>query len=180
VRRTDLDGRFVFLWIAFNAAYSVQLDDGGHLSERTAFRTFLRRLVERDPAQRISDLVWLEFGASIRGLLDNRYVFQDFWDYQNGLITEEAWKQKFQSANRAAKRALAAQKTGDVLGIVLSRIYTLRNQLVHGGSTWAGKTNREQLRDCVRFMERLVPLVIAVLMDTPHEPWGPVAFPVVD
>jgi hypothetical protein len=180
VRRTDLDGRFVFLWIAFNAAYSVQLDDGGHLSERTAFRTFLRRLVERDPAQRISDLVWLEFGASIRGLLDNRYVFQDFWDYQNGLITEEAWKQKFQNANRAAKRALAAQKTGDVLGIVLSRIYTLRNQLVHGGSTWAGKTNREQLRDCVRFMERLVPLVIAVLMDTPHEPWGPVAFPVVD
>jgi hypothetical protein len=112
--------------------------------------------------------------------LDNRYVFQDFWDYQNGLITEEAWKQKFQNANRAAKRALAAQKTGDVLGIVLSRIYTLRNQLVHGGSTWAGKTNREQLRDCVRFMERLVPLVIAVLMDTPHEPWGPVAFPVVD
>jgi len=29
-------------------------------------------------------------------------------------------------------------------------------------------------------MEHLVPLVIDVLMDSPHEIWGPVAFPVVD
>lgn len=179
-RRSDADGRFVFLWIAFNAAYSVQLDDGGHLSERAAFRTFLRRLIERDLSGRIAELVWLEFGASIRGLLDNRYVFQDFWDFQNGLISEEVWKRNFQNANRAAKRALAAQKTGDVLGIVLSRIYTLRNQIVHGGSTWGGATNRDQLRDCLRFMERFVPLVVGVLMDAPDQPWGPVAFPVVD
>jgi hypothetical protein len=36
------------------------------------------------------------------------------------------------------------------------------------------------MRDCLRFMERLVPLVIDVLMDAPDAPWGPVAFPVVD
>ena len=38
---------------------------------------------------------------------------------------------------------------GTVLSIVLSRIYTLRNQLVHGGATWDSSVNREQLRDCV-------------------------------
>ena len=179
-RRSDSDGRFIFLWIAFNAAYAVQIDDGGRLSERLAFRTFLRRLIDRDPTGRIANLVWQEFGASIRGLLENRYVFQDYWDFQNGLTTEEEWKRRFVNANRAAKRALAAQQTGSVLGIVLSRIYTLRNQLVHGGATWGGGTNREQLRDCLRFMEHLVPLVIDVLMDSPHEIWGPVAFPVVD
>lgn len=179
-RRSDADGRFVFLWIAFNAAYAVQFDDSGRLSERAAFRTFLRRLLERDPKGRIAELVWQEFGASIRGLLDNRYVFQDFWDFQNGLMTEEAWKRNFQNANRSAKRALSAQQTGTVLGIVLSRIYTLRNQLVHGGATWGSGMNREQMRDCLRFMERLVPLVIDVLMDSPHEVWGPVAFPVIE
>ena len=67
-----------------------------------------------------------------------------------------------------------------MLGIVLGRIYTLRNQIVHGGATWGSSLNREQMRDCLRFMERLVPLVIDVLMDAPDEPWGPVAFPVVD
>jgi hypothetical protein len=95
-------------------------------------------------------------------------------------MTEEAWKRNFQNANRSAKRALSAQQTGTVLGIVLSRIYTLRNQLVHGGATWGSGMNREQMRDCLRFMERLVPLVIDVLMDSPHEVWGPVAFPVIE
>ena len=179
-RRTDGDARFLFLWIAFNAAYAVQFDEGGRLSERAAFRTFLRQLLERDPRGRIADLVWQEFGGSIRGLLDNRFVFQDFWDFQNGLIREDEWKRRFTNANRAARRALANQHTGTVLGIVLGRIYTLRNQIVHGGATWGGSLNREQMRDCLRFMERLVPLVIDVLMDAPDVPWGPVAFPVVE
>ena len=179
-RRTDGDARFLFLWIAFNAAYAVQFDEGGRLSERAAFRTFLRQLLERDPRGRIADLVWQEFGGSIRGLLDNRFVFQDFWDFQNGLIREDEWKRRFTNANRAARRALANQHTGTVLGIVLGRIYTLRNQIVHGGATWGGSLNREQMRDCLRFMERVVPLVIDVLMDAPDVPWGPVAFPVVE
>jgi hypothetical protein len=67
-----------------------------------------------------------------------------------------------------------------VLGIVLARIYTLRNQLVHGGATWGGGLNRGQMRDCLRFMQRFVPIVIDVLMDAPDAAWGPVAFPVVD
>ena len=45
-----------------------------------------------------------------------------------------------------------------MLSIVLSRIYVLRNQLVHGGATWGSSVNREQLRDCTRFMAKLVPL----------------------
>jgi hypothetical protein len=179
-RRSDADGRFIFLWIAFNAAYAVQFDDGGRLSERVAFRTFLLRLLERDPKGRIADLIWQEFGASIRGLLENRFLFQDFWDFQNGLIAEAEWKRRFANANRAAKRALATQQTGTVLGIVLARIYALRNQIVHGGATWGSEVNREQMRDCLRFIERLVPLVIDVLMDAPDADWGPVAFAVVD
>ena len=179
-RRSDADGRFVFLWIAFNAAYAVQFDEGGRLSEQTAFRTFLRRLLERDDKGRIAELVWQEFAASIRGLLDNPFVFQEFWDFQNGRITEEEWKRRFSITKRAARRALSMQQTGAVLGIVLARIYTLRNQLVHGGATWGGGVNRGQMRDCLRFMERFVPIVIDVLMDAPDAAWGPVAFPVID
>ena len=59
-----------------------------------------------------------------------------------------------------------------MLSIVLSRIYTLRNQLIHGGATWNGSVNREQLRDCVNLMGKLVPLVIEVMMDHPGTLWG--------
>ena len=34
-----------------------------------------------------------------------------------------------------------------VLSVVLSRIYTLRNQLMHGGATWSSSVNRDQIRD---------------------------------
>lgn len=59
-----------------------------------------------------------------------------------------------------------------VLSIVLSRIYVLRNQLVHGGATWGSSVNREQLRDCTNFMAKLVPLVIETMMDHPETLWG--------
>ena len=76
--------------------------------------------------------------------------------------------------------ALGRQDTVSVLSIVLSRIYTLRNQLVHGGATWGSKVNREQLRDCANFMAKLVPLVIEVMMDHPEALWGDAVYPVVE
>jgi hypothetical protein len=63
---------------------------------------------------------------------------------------------------------------------VLSRIYTLRNQLIHGGATWGSSVNREQVRDCVGFMGKLVPLVIEVMLDHPETLWGDACYPVVE
>ena len=36
----DPDGRFVFLWIAFNAAYATDIDENYRLSEQETFRAF--------------------------------------------------------------------------------------------------------------------------------------------
>lgn len=36
----DPDGRFVFLWIAFNAAYAQEIPRSVHLSQPEAFTTF--------------------------------------------------------------------------------------------------------------------------------------------
>jgi hypothetical protein len=64
--------------------------------------------------------------------------------------------------------------------LVLNRLYTLRNQLMHGGATWGGKVNREQLRDCTRLLGNLVPVIIGLMMDNPDTPWGDAVYPVVD
>ena len=39
----DLDGRYVFLWIAFNAAYATEIDDQQRLSEQETFKAFLKQ-----------------------------------------------------------------------------------------------------------------------------------------
>jgi len=175
----DPDGRFLFLWIAFNAAYATEIDERFRLSEQETFRAFLAKLVELDSAGRIAGLVWTEFPNSIRVLLDNKYVFQDFWNCRNGSLSEDEWKRRFAGAKKAAKAALAAHDTVTVLAVVLSRIYTLRNQLIHGGATWGSSVNREQLRDCVNLMGKLVPLVIEIMMDNPATLWGDACYPVV-
>ena len=61
-----------------------------------------------------------------------------------------------------------------------SHLYTLRNQLMHGGATWNGGVNRDQLRDCTSLMAKLVPVVIALMMDHPQTIWGEAVYPVVD
>ena len=176
----DLDGQFIFLWIAFNAAYATEMDEKYRETEQQTFRAFLEKLTELDKARgRFGALVWDEFPRSIRVLLDNPYVFSDFWKAQGGAMTEEAWKESFARANKAAHVALGKLDTVTVLSIVLSRIYTLRNQLLHGGATWQSSVNRDQLRDCAEFMAKLVPLVIEVMMDHPETLWGDAVYPVV-
>lgn len=178
--QADPDGRFLFLWIAFNAAYATEIDDKYRESEQQTFRAFLQKLAELDAGQRRFDqLVWNEFPHGIRVLLANRFVFADFWRYHNGTMAETDWQQAFAAANAAANKALARQDTVTVLAIVLSRIYTLRNQLVHGGATWQSSVNRDQVRDCGNLMGKLVPLVIEIMLDHPQALWGDACWPVV-
>jgi hypothetical protein len=176
----DVDGQFVFLWIAFNAAYATDIDEKYRLSEQQTFRGFLDKLLALDGARgRFEALVWQEFPKSIRVLLDNPYVFADFWSAHNGALPEETFRKNFAAANKAAHTALGRRDTVGVLSVVLSRIYTLRNQLMHGGATWGSQVNRDQLRDCTNLMGQLVPLVIATMMDHPATLWGEAVYPVV-
>ena len=176
----DDDARFLFLWIAFNAAYANDLGDGDRLHEKQAFGQFLDKLVELDSADTLYKLIWTEFPGSIRVLLKNHYVFEPFWDFNRGKIGEEEWRGPFEWANKASCQALAEHHTTATLSIVLARMYTLRNQLIHGGSTWGSKVNRDQLRDCVDFLSKLVPHVIVLMLDNPNTLWGEACYPVVE
>ena len=63
--------------------------------------------------------------------------------------------------------------------IILSRLYILRNQIMHGGSTYKSKMNRDQLVDGTRILEMLVPIIIDIMLQNPDEDWGRLLFPVV-
>ncbi|MGO2133455.1 MAG: hypothetical protein ACTH3D_11270 [Halomonas sp.] len=175
----DVDGKFIFLWIAFNAAYATEVHEEHRITEKLVFAEFLEKLVSLDADDQLGKLVWEEFPGSIRVLLNNRFVFQGFWDYQNRVISQQDWEGHFDRARVAAQIALGKQDTTTVLGITLNRTYTLRNQVIHGGATWNSSVNRDQLRDCVAFMSKLIPVILTLMMDNPGTLWGDACYPVV-
>jgi hypothetical protein len=131
---TDDDARFIFLWIAFNADEcefpTVQPD------ERAAFADFFGKLIALDDQRRIYDAIWQRFSGPVRLLMDDRYVLNPFWQHHNGIAGYEDWEDRFKDSSRAFAQAIQSGDTKRVLSFVFDRLYVLRNQLVHGGSTW--------------------------------------------
>ena len=176
----DDDGKFIFLWIAFNSAYSQSIDADEHTREYIAFGKFLEKLISLDEKEILFNLVWKEYSSSIRLLLNNQFLFKPFWDFKAGHISEKEWKAKFDASNFSANKALGKHQTDDVLRIVLSRMYMLRNQLVHGGATYNSSVNREQLKSCTSFLGKLVPFVIELMLDNPKAVWGDALYPPIE
>jgi hypothetical protein len=56
----------------------------------------------------------------------------------------------------------------------------LRNQLVHGSTTWNGTVNRGQVRDGAAELNCLLPVMIEIMMDNPNRDWGKPFYPVVE
>lgn len=173
----DDDVAFICLWIAFNAAYVQEMTGG--VSEQGQFRRFMQQVCDLDRSRSLYDLVWRDFSGPIRNLLNNHYVYQPFWDCLNSGGDEAEWRGAFEGAKTATNRALAQQDTVQVLFTVFRRLYTLRNQLVHGGATWASSVNRAQVRDGRAILERVLPVMLAVMMDAPQHFQAPPFYPVV-
>ena len=123
------------------------------------------------------------FPGPVRVLLGNQYLFQPFWDARNhphsdGSIPQH-WREAFDDARQRVQRALAQQDTERVLYEVFVRLYTLRNQLMHGGATWNSSVNRAQVRDGRALLARLLPVMLGVMMSNPVQFDGRPFYPVV-
>jgi hypothetical protein len=67
-----------------------------------------------------------------------------------------------------------------ILEILFDRLYTLRNQILHGGATWNSKVNRSQVQDGQSIIGFLIPNFLQIMMDNQNENWGKLVFPVVE
>lgn len=175
----DDDARFIFLWIAFNAAYSNEFHEDLRFSQAKMFLRFLSRLIDLDNNQLLYQIVWDEFPKSIRLLIDNKYVFQPFWEHTKGNLTEDEWQNIFNRSKASANRALGRMNTRTVLAVIFDRLYVLRNQLMHGSATWNSSVNRDQVRDSANILGQLVPAIISIMLDSGSQIWGDPRYPVV-
>jgi len=176
----DLDSQFIYLWISFNAAYAKDLGAGLRSADKGAFVQFIYRICHLDKEQKIYYTVWNTFSGSIRILLNNQFTFQPFWDYHNGLITEQDWIASFEKNRKKALEALTQKDTPEILIAVFNHLYTLRNQIMHGGATFNSTINRSQLKDACNILSTLIPEMLKVMLQNPDDKtWGKPFYPVV-
>ena len=98
----------------------------------------------------------------------------------NGIEGFEDWEDKFRASSRSFAQAFQDGDSVRVLSFVFDRLYVLRNQLVHGGSTWNSGVNRAQVRDGAAILAFLMPVFVDLMMENPHEDWGRPFYPVVE
>lgn len=171
----DPDARFIFLWIALNAAYAKQF--GFERVERGNLQNFIDTLLQVDQGCSLKQAVFSQFSGPIRVLINNKYIFEGFWKALRDHDASDRWSTDFSSANTRAMQAVMANQTGVVLSIVFDRLYVLRNQLVHGGATWNSQVNRAQISDGANILGRLVPLIIELMIEHPELDFGEILYP---
>ena len=168
----DDDAKFIFLWIAFNAAYAKEIEDTTFTNERSIFKTFFDQLIDADTNDQIYNEIWNQFSGPVRALMKNRFVFKPFWEYHNGQDGGRNWEIKLKSDGIRFNKALANKEIETVLSLIYDRLYVLRNQLIHGSATWDSEINRDQVKDGTKILGFLVPVFIGLMMDKPNDDWG--------
>lgn len=180
IEEEDKDIAFILAWISFNAAYARDLGDEQASPARSSFQAYFEALIMHDPRGRIAHEIWHHYEGVISELRANRYIFGPFWKHHNGNPEYANWETRFENARKAARYAVERQDTPTMLSILFDRLYVLRNQLVHGGSTWNSGVNRAQVRDGAAILAFLLPDFVDLMMDNPSEDWGRPFYPVVD
>ena len=194
----DDDAKFIFLWIAFNAAYADEREfqsqvpaegqndateekgtqrKGKGSGERSSFKTFFQKINKLDKDRVLQNAVWEKFTGPVRVLMSNKYVYSRFWHHQNGMPGYENWKTLLEKDKSKFNRAFQKNNIVGVLALIFDRLYVLRNQIVHGGSTWSSRVNRDQKRDGTDILAFLMPVFIDLMMDNPDEDWGQPFYP---
>ena len=172
----NLDLKFISLWVSFNACYAVDINGLNSKSEKAKLREFTSSLVQFDQ-NRLYNLFWEKYSGPVKVLIENKFVFEKFWEYTRG--ESDDYQIAFNKSIIQATNCLSKQNIEGLLEVVLERLYTLRNQLIHGGSTYNSKLNRSQLRDACNIMHLLVPIIIDIMLENGEHDWGEIAYPVV-
>lgn len=171
----DLDVAFLSYWIAFNAAYA-QVIPPASREDRPAdwevFRTYLQTLTTHDGGEIHEAISGARLWPFVNAVLKDKHLFPPFWDNVHDRSTARNWQRKLDWSARDAHEKLSQRNTHETLTVLFQRIYTLRNQVAHGGARWNSPYNRKTMKTTVQVLASLVPLFITVMENNPKACWG--------
>ncbi|MGR6873355.1 hypothetical protein ACU6U9_13840 [Pseudomonas sp. HK3] len=177
-QQDDVDLQLISLWIAFNACYAVDQGGSESLAERFAFQGFVEKLVSHDHDKKIYACLWQTYSGPVKALIKNPYVYSGFWQAKRDDVNSDGWREPFDQLSVSALNHLSRQNVPQLLSIVLDRLFVLRNQLIHGGATYASQVNREQVEDGAQLLSSLVPIMIEIMLHAESEDWGNIYYPI--
>ena len=173
----DFDAAFIFYWIAFNAIYG-QSETSSEQKEWEMWTDYLGKIVVFGDSENVIDnTLWRVLRAKIERILENRYVYWRYWKHRHNPGGDLGWELDFENKLQLAKQAINERRTEDVLPELFDRLYTLRNQLLHGGAKWESSVNRAQVDTGARIMSALVPHFIDLMIEHPDAGWGAPRYP---
>lgn len=160
----DLDGQFIYLWIALNALYGQprpRLDKQGATTkppnDLSQLRAFIDDLCRYGSGAGLLKRLAPELENALN-LVTNPFLFHDYWE--EGLT--QATEQDLVLDVENAKQDWQNGRTSRFLARLSGRLYTLRNQIFHGCSTDRSSVNRDSLESAVPVMTKLVPALLEV------------------
>jgi hypothetical protein len=167
------DLSFMLLWIALNALYGRwDVSRNAPAQDGPARDELVKRVCEWDPAM---------IGATLRRLralekkiLENFFLANTFWrDPENP--KSKSWS--VEDAKHLDRNHQICD-TCRLQNQIMSRLYVMRGQLVHGAATGGGKLNRKTLGHCVALMRGLVPVFIHICAEKgAHDDWPELCYP---
>lgn len=174
----DYDAACVFYWIAFNAAYAQDIPETGRKSWTTSeeYKRFVETILQFDTGRTIASCIFEENHEMVLLMLEDQYVYKDFWLVRNGSFPAANWQNRFEKEVtnvRGILRGGDSRRIREVLPVVFDRLYVLRNQLMHGGATWCSSVNREQVQRGAEVLAFLVPRFVALMLQNHSADWGP-------
>ena len=170
----DIEGKFISLWIAFNAIYGHLQDDGMNASDRGSWQQFLAGIVKADTEDQLGQIMWADQRNILR-LVDNKYLFRPFW------LGQADADDKLARSRRQVMVHLQQRNAVGVFQELFERLYVLRQQVFHGAATCGSKLNRPYLKSATALLERIIPAMIDIILEAgPGVDWGAICFPPVN
>ena len=183
--------RFVFYWIAYEAAYKV--DGSGESSPRAPEaqqRGSFHRKIARYDRGRLQDTLrrHRERVAKVLELRQAHPSFWQKWDEDGRVESAENWERIFGKRTRKAKETLrraiedwhlgdANERTEDSLNDLFRNLAVVRNQIVHGASAGSHSRGRTQVRLGAQLLHALIPCFRDSIESNLDEDWGRPPFP---
>jgi hypothetical protein len=176
----ELDARLVAQWIALNSLYG-RWDSraGSPMPDRESLRAFATQALMHDHDGLVAAVLRANSRLAI-SLFEDRYLCRHFWEQPTAPSgrnrnRDAAWG----AAN--AREHLREGRHGALLERVLDRIHFVRNQLVHGGSTFNGRLNRTAVRRSSQMLDHLLACFLQILMEHGYvDDWGVLCYPPIE
>ena len=144
--------RFVFYWVAFEAAYGIAKKCNLGRSKDGVMKEFINRAVKIDePAfKNLLD----QHEADVNKILNLRAIYPDFWKRDANGKPPKGWKQRL---TQEYEEFLKNDDTANKLLIVFERLKVARNQIFHGASSRRKSFGTAQVEHGLKILSAIIP-----------------------